>query len=158
KVMRHMVQAMFKQGESDKAARMIDGLIQAQPNDWRNFKLKAWIEQEKGRQDEAIKMYVDVLKRISQDQSLSTEERAEEQGKIAIAVLMIIEQNYFDKNYEKSQKLCQDLLDALEKQGVNRQLKDMVKRQMIQAIMKRGQIAQAKPLLDALLKQGGDDW
>ena len=38
---------------------------------------------------------------------------------------MLIEQHYSNKNYEKSQKLSQELLETLEKQGVNRQLKDL---------------------------------
>src|SRR5262249_39139936 len=117
-----------------------------------------WLENERGHPEGAVKIYRDVLGRISSDKTLTADEKTEEQSGVCGRVLAIIEQFYVDKNYEKSQKLSQECLQALENKGVTSQLKDMVTRQIIQSMVRRGQTEKAKPLVEGLLKHGGSDW
>jgi tetratricopeptide (TPR) repeat protein len=158
RVLRHMIQSMFKQGEVDKANRMVDNLLKEHGNEWQNLKLKAWVEHEKGRVDESIKTYKDVLARIAQDSTLAPDDKTHEQTQVYISIVTTIEQLYLDKKYEQSQKLSQELLDLLEKQSVSQALKETVMRQIVQSMVRRGLNDQAKQMVDKLLKQGGTDW
>jgi tetratricopeptide (TPR) repeat protein len=157
-VLRRLIQSMFKQGETDKATRMIDSLIKEGGSDWRNLKLKAWLEMEKGHLEEAIKVYQDMIGPIGQDKRLKANEKADEQKQIYVTILALIEQLYSDKKYEQCEKLSQRLLDTLEKQAGPQQIKDMVMRLTIRSMIGHGQTDKAKQMVDNLMKHGGADW
>src|SRR5262249_16390445 len=64
-VLRQMIRAMTKQGKVDEANRMVDTLVKARDADWRNLELKAWLEKETKRFDDAAKTYKEVLDLIA---------------------------------------------------------------------------------------------
>src|SRR5262249_24623 len=135
RVLRHMIQAMFKEGKSDKAAEMVERLLKDHGDDWQNLKLKAWIENERGHANEAFKIYKDVLDRIRRDTSLSEADRSDEQTTVTASILGVIDRLAVEKKYEQSQRMSQDLLDTLEKIGASSDLKDGAARQLIQSMI-----------------------
>jgi tetratricopeptide (TPR) repeat protein len=76
-VLRHMIRAVAKQGKADEAAKMMDNLLKKRSNDWRNVELKAWLEREAGRPQEAAKIYEELVDKIDKDKSLEKQEREE---------------------------------------------------------------------------------
>jgi tetratricopeptide (TPR) repeat protein len=81
-VQRHLIQSVFKQGESEKATRMLNDLVKERGTDWRNRELKAWLEKEKGHVDEAISAYKGVFSSIAEDKALTQDDRINEQNRI----------------------------------------------------------------------------
>jgi Tfp pilus assembly protein PilF len=160
RVLRHMIQSMFKQGKIDDATRMVDSLVKEHGDDWRNLKLKAWLDKEKGQPDQAAKTYTDVLGRIAEDKDLKKDkdEKQNEENQVYFNIMEIVEQLYVDKKYELSQKLSQQLLDTAEKHGSDQAIKSMVMRLMVPTMVRRGEIDQAKRTVEKLLKQAGNDW
>ena len=160
RVVRHMIQSMFKQGKIDDATRMVDSLVKDHGDDWRNLKLKAWLDKEKGHPDQAAKTYTEVLGRIAQDKALKNDkdEKQNEEGQVYFNIMEIIDQLYADKKYDLSQKLSQQLLETAEKQGADQAIKNIAMRQMVPTLFRRGEIDQAKRTVEKLLKQGGSDW
>src|SRR5947207_2673020 len=47
-VLRQMARAMVKQGKIEEANKLVDNLLKARENDWRNLELKAWLQNETG--------------------------------------------------------------------------------------------------------------
>jgi tetratricopeptide (TPR) repeat protein len=158
KVFRHMIQAMFKEGKTTKANEMVDNLLKQQPNNWRNIRLRAWVEKERGNVDNAGKLYKDVLDRITQDRELKADEKEDEQSHVYGSILDIAQELDQAKKYDKSLKLSQDLLDAMERQGAEKRKRDIVLRQRIQTMYRSGDKEQALKLADKLVKQSADDW
>jgi tetratricopeptide (TPR) repeat protein len=69
KVVRRMIKAMSKEGKTEEATRVADKLIKSSednPN-WRNTQLKAWLLNEKGQYDEAVKAYQRVLEQAEKE-------------------------------------------------------------------------------------------
>src|SRR5262249_28810540 len=66
-VLRDMSRSLIKQGKIDEANRIADNLLKAKESDWHNLELKAWIQNETGHPEEAIKTYEKVLSRIADD-------------------------------------------------------------------------------------------
>jgi tetratricopeptide (TPR) repeat protein len=81
-VLRQMIRAMTKQGKVDEANRMVDTLVKARDADWRNLELKAWLEKETKRFDDAAKTYKEVLDLIAKDETLEKEDREEVQSEV----------------------------------------------------------------------------
>jgi tetratricopeptide (TPR) repeat protein len=82
RVLRHMIQSLAKQGKIAEANKLIDNLIKARGDDWRNIRLKAWLANEKGDYGAAAKLYEDVLQRIPKDESIEKDEKAEEEANV----------------------------------------------------------------------------
>jgi tetratricopeptide (TPR) repeat protein len=73
-------------------------------------------------------------------------------------MLRLVQEFFIQKSYEKSQKLAQELIDRLEKQGNAPRLKDEIVRWQIRAMVRGGHADEGKRLLEKLLKRGPDDW
>jgi tetratricopeptide (TPR) repeat protein len=157
RVLRGLIQSMFKQGEVDKATRMVDNLLKADKDQWQNLKLKAWLELEKGNFDEAAKLYKDVLSQVAKDDKLASNEKKDEQDKVLSNLYEKIEDFFRKKEYEKSEKLCQRLTDILDKQGVAQALKDEIARWTVRSMFRAGHVDDAKQLLEKLVKRSSSD-
>src|SRR5262245_30778872 len=66
-VLRQWIRALIKQGKSDDASKMIDNLVKARGDNWRNQELRAWFHQENKRMDEATQAYEAALQLIEKD-------------------------------------------------------------------------------------------
>jgi len=69
-----------------------------------------------------------------------------------------VDQLYADKKYEETTKLCQEILELLEKDRTFQPLKDDVLRRMIQSVARSGKIDEANKLLANLLEVRKGDW
>jgi tetratricopeptide (TPR) repeat protein len=69
-----------------------------------------------------------------------------------------IEILYLDRKYVASAKLSQEFLETLEKQGVSKTYQALVLRQMVKSLAKEGKAADAKRIVDNLIKSKPDDW
>jgi tetratricopeptide (TPR) repeat protein len=76
-VLRQWIRALIKQGKADDASKMIDNLVKARADNWRNQELRAWFHQENNRPDEAAKAYEEALTLIAKDQSIQKPKRDE---------------------------------------------------------------------------------
>jgi tetratricopeptide (TPR) repeat protein len=63
-VLEKLVQAKAKQGDTDEALRMAEGLVQLDKDGWYFLQLKGWVQREAGKTDDAIATYEDVLDKL----------------------------------------------------------------------------------------------
>ncbi len=72
-----LVQGKAKQGKSDEALRITQGLIEAvrPEGQWYVLRLKGWIQREAGKLDDAITTYNEVLDKIDANKKLKGEEK-----------------------------------------------------------------------------------
>ena len=61
------VKATAKQGKYDQAIKLVDGEIKRN-DDWFDRELKAWVQKEAGKLEDAAETYEDVIKRIAKDE------------------------------------------------------------------------------------------
>lgn len=76
-VLRRMITSLAGAGQTDKAMKLVDRLLDAQPDEWRLFDLRADVQYEAGQYAEAAKTYEDLLKRTAKDKELTDDEKAE---------------------------------------------------------------------------------
>jgi tetratricopeptide (TPR) repeat protein len=74
-VHRRLIQAVAKQGKTAEATRLVNNLVKARPDDWQDLHLKGWVLRETGKNQEAAKIYEEVLRRIARDKELDKDER-----------------------------------------------------------------------------------
>jgi len=72
-VLRQMIRGKAKQGKIDEAMKLVDNLVKAIPDNWMTLDLKAWVEHEAGKNEDAAKTWEDVLERIQKDTNLDKE-------------------------------------------------------------------------------------
>jgi tetratricopeptide (TPR) repeat protein len=89
-VMRQMARALVKQGKIDEANKLVGNLLKARESDWRNLELKAWLQNETGHTDEAVKAYKKVLDRIADDDDLPKDEKAEAQEEVGESLIQVL--------------------------------------------------------------------
>ena len=74
-VLRHMIQAVAKQGRTNKALELIDDVIKNNPDNWLMVELRGWVQREAGQYAEAAKTYQEVLDRVLKDPDLEKDEK-----------------------------------------------------------------------------------
>ncbi len=74
-VLIQMILGLAQQGKVDEATKMIDKFLKDQPRNWLLLEVKAQVEREAGRIEEAAKLYEEVLDRIAKDKEASQEEK-----------------------------------------------------------------------------------
>jgi tetratricopeptide (TPR) repeat protein len=105
-MLRRMIQALAKQEKFDEANRLVDRLVQAQPDNWLSLELKGWVQREAGQYGEAAKTYEDVLKRIEKDDSLKEDEKKDFGIDVRYSLSNIyLEQKKIDKVAEQLEAL-----------------------------------------------------
>jgi tetratricopeptide (TPR) repeat protein len=75
-----------------------------------------------------------------------------------LGMLGLIDLFYATRKYDETAKLCQEVLEFLEKERTSPRLKDEILRRMIQAVARAGKIDEANKLLANLLKVRKEDW
>jgi tetratricopeptide (TPR) repeat protein len=108
-VLRRMILAIAKQGAADRALKMVDDLIKADPRNWLHREVKAQVLREAEKLDEAAKVYVDVIDRVERDGRLEKEEKKDyiDQYRYTLSGL------YIDLgNVEKAAEQLKVLLDG----------------------------------------------
>jgi tetratricopeptide (TPR) repeat protein len=74
-VQRRRVLALAKLGEVDRANRILDRMIDDNPHNWINVELRAKMLRELGKQEEAVKAYLDLMDAVKKDDALKKEVR-----------------------------------------------------------------------------------
>lgn len=74
-VLRNMVMAVARQGAVDRAVKMVDEMIKADPRYFPHRVLKAIVLREGEKYDEAVKVYLDVIERVKKDGRLEKEDQ-----------------------------------------------------------------------------------
>jgi tetratricopeptide (TPR) repeat protein len=74
-VMKRMILSIAKQGATDKAVKLADELVKANPSNWLNRALKAQVLREAGKLEESAKVYLDVIDRAAKDDRVPKEEK-----------------------------------------------------------------------------------
>jgi tetratricopeptide (TPR) repeat protein len=105
-VLRRMVQTQAKQGKIKDALRVVDNLIKVDPDNWLTLHLKAWVQREAGRYEEAAKTYEDVIARIQKDENVKEKDKADFVDEIRYTLSGVyIDLNKIDKAAEQLQTL-----------------------------------------------------
>src|SRR5262245_57570928 len=76
-VLRRMIEAMAKQKKFDEANGLVDKLLKLQPDNWLTLELKAELLHEQEKNDEAAKIYEEVLNKVLKDDNLKEKDKAE---------------------------------------------------------------------------------
>jgi tetratricopeptide (TPR) repeat protein len=79
-------------------------------------------------------------------------------GEAYVGMMGLIDLFYATRKYDETTKLCQEVLEILDKERTNQRLKDEVLRRMIQSVARSGKTDEANKLLANLLKVRKDDW
>jgi tetratricopeptide (TPR) repeat protein len=74
-VQRRRVLALAKLGEVDKANRILDRMIDANPHDYLNVEMRARLLRELNKTDQAARVYLDILEQVKKDDELKKETR-----------------------------------------------------------------------------------
>ncbi len=90
-VFRTLVQALVKQGKTDEAMQMVNNLVKARGSSWRALNLKAWLQRETGKKDEAAKTYLDVVPLITKDRELPPYRQASQQAEVHYRISRLYE-------------------------------------------------------------------
>jgi tetratricopeptide (TPR) repeat protein len=73
-VHRLLIQAITKSGDFKQAIKLVDNLIKAQDH-WMQRQLKGWVLREAGQDEEAAKIYEEVIAGVAKDKDLEDRER-----------------------------------------------------------------------------------
>jgi tetratricopeptide (TPR) repeat protein len=104
---RHIL-SLVKQGEGDKAKKLLDALIKGNPENWLLLELKARVLQELDDNDGAVKVYDTVITRIKKDERLKPEDKDEFIAEIKYKLSGVyIELNQIDKAAEELKALLE---------------------------------------------------
>jgi tetratricopeptide (TPR) repeat protein len=74
-VLRLLVKAIAKQGDFPQAMKVVENLIVEEKNDWMDVQLKAWVQREAGKEEDAAKTYVRSIDLINKDKTLDSKEK-----------------------------------------------------------------------------------
>lgn len=106
-VLEKLVQAKAKQGDTDEALRMTEGLVQLDKGGWYFLQLKGWVLREAGKTEEAITTYEDVLDRLDDAKELKDEARTTIKRNVRY---MLSGLHVDNKNIDKAAKQLQMLI------------------------------------------------
>lgn len=108
-VLEKLVQAKAKQGDTDEALRMAEGLVQLDQGGWYFLQLKGWVQREAGKVDDAIATYEDVIDKVEDAKGLKDEmkTRLKKNARYIISGLHVDNKN-IDKAADQLKKLIKD--------------------------------------------------
>ncbi|MCI0682814.1 MAG: tetratricopeptide repeat protein [Gemmataceae bacterium] len=105
-VHRILIQAVAKSGDYKQALKLVDSLIKAQDH-WMERQLRGWVLREAGQEDEAAKVYEEVIAGIAKDKDLDPDERE----RYLERYQMTLSNLYVDmKKIDKATGILQELL------------------------------------------------
>jgi tetratricopeptide (TPR) repeat protein len=105
-VHRILIQAITKTGDYKQAIKLVDNLIKSQDH-WMERQLKGWVLREAGQEEEAAKIYEEVIAGVAKDKDLDPLEREQYLDRYN----MTLSNLYVDmKKIDKATGILQDLL------------------------------------------------
>lgn len=108
-ILEKMVQAKAKQGDTDEALRMAEGLVNLDRGGWYFLQLKGWVQREAGKLDDAVDTYEDVLVKLEDAKGIKDEMRTRLKRNVRYMITgILVDSNKVDKAAAELQKLSQD--------------------------------------------------
>lgn len=108
-VMERRIQAVARQGDTDKALEQAEKLVQAFDGFWYMLQIKAWVEREAGKYDAAIKTYEKVIDKLDENDKMPADEKKRLTRNIKYVMSGIyVEADKLDKGAEILQKLSKE--------------------------------------------------
>lgn len=105
-VHRILIQAITKTGDFKQAIKLVDNLIKAQDH-WMEKQLKGWVLREAGQDEEAAKVYEEVIAGVAKDKDLDPKEREQYLDRYNLTLSNL----YVDmKKIDKATGILQELL------------------------------------------------
>ncbi len=77
RVLRQLVMIIARQGNYERALKLTDELIKADPRNWMQLALKARVLREADRFEEAVKTYLDVIEKVKKEKRLEEKDKQE---------------------------------------------------------------------------------
>lgn len=108
-VLIQMILGLSRQGKTEEATKLIDKFLKDQPRNWMLLEVKAQVEREAGRYEEAAKLYEEALELLAKDKNATKEDKDDylEQFRYRLSNV------YIDlKNVEKAAEQLKKLLEA----------------------------------------------
>ncbi len=106
-ILEKMVQAKAKQGQTDEALRITEGLIQIDEGGWYFTQLKGWVQREAGKTDDAIDTYKEVIEKLGKAKNLKPDAKERFQD----GIRYLLSGLYVDvKNIDKAAEQLQALV------------------------------------------------
>jgi len=104
-----LVQSKAKQGDIAEALQMADGLIKLDDGGWFFLQLKAWVQRESGKLDDAIGTYEEVLEKISKNKQLEDDMKTRLSRNVRYLLSGLhVDNKSIDKAAAELQKLIKD--------------------------------------------------
>jgi tetratricopeptide (TPR) repeat protein len=75
RVLRQLVMIIARQGNYDRALKLTEELIKADPRNWMQLALKARVLREADRFEEAVKVYLDVIEKVKKEKRLEEKDK-----------------------------------------------------------------------------------
>ncbi len=108
-VLERLVQAKAKQGDTDEALRMAEGLVQLDRDGWYFLQLKGWVQREAGKTDDAITTYEDVLDKLDDAKGLKPDAKARIKRNVRYILSGLhVDNKQIDKAAKQLQMLIKD--------------------------------------------------
>jgi tetratricopeptide (TPR) repeat protein len=106
RVLRELITALAKKGDTKEALNILDRLITAQPDNWLTLEMKGEVLREAGRTAEALKVYEQVIALIEKDKRLKKEDKEEyANGMRYLLSGLYVDLNQIDKAAEELKAL-----------------------------------------------------
>ena len=148
-VLDRLIQALAKDGKLDEATRLTDSFLKANEDSWQLTQLKAWLLNEKGEPDDAVKTYQRVLEQVNKEDPKELNKArkdAIEDGVRQAIVRIYTKQGKVDE----ANKAVDSIFDPKEKNWQNGYLKAYVQQET-------GHAAAAAKIYENVLGQIGND-
>jgi tetratricopeptide (TPR) repeat protein len=108
-VLEKLVQAKAKQGDTDEALRMAEGLVNLDRGGWYFLQLKGWVQREAGKYDDAVETYTEVLERLDNAEGLKDELKTRLKRNVNYILSgLFVENKQIDKAANRLQQLMKD--------------------------------------------------
>jgi tetratricopeptide (TPR) repeat protein len=115
-----MCKSLAKEGRRDEANKIVDNLLKIREQDWRNQKIKAWLLNDSGKHDEAIKAYEAALSAIGKDDALEGDQKKQAENEVRLEMLSPLAKQ---KKLAEADKIIDDMFDPKERYRINLELK-----------------------------------
>lgn len=106
-ILERLVQAKARQGRTEEALRITEGLIQTTEGSWYFTQLKGWVQREAGKFDDAIETYLEVLDKLDAAKGLKGDARDRMKDRVRYTLSGVYVDNH---DVDKAAKQLQTLI------------------------------------------------
>jgi hypothetical protein len=148
---RLVIEALVRAGKGDEARKLVDNLLKVRRT-WRNLEIKVILERSLKNYAAAIKTYEEMAPLLAKDEEMPAESKTEGEAKIKLEVAKLY---FLDKKYAQAAKAAQELVTALDKQGVADESvgREQALRLWLDSLIKIGKLGDARQAVDELIKK-----